>query len=102
MGFPGGSDQKESACKAGDPGSAPELGRSPGERNNYPLQYSCQENPVERGAWWAPDHGFAKREMQTEIIMRYHLTTVRMDIIKNFTNNKCWRGCGEQGILLHY
>ena len=84
MGFPGDSDWKESACNAGDPGSVPELGRSPGERNNYPLQNSCQENPMERGAWWATDHGVAKREMQIEIIMQYHLTTVRMDIIKKF------------------
>ena len=79
-----GSAGKESAYNEGDLGSIPGLGRSPGERNNYPLQYSCQENPMERGAWWAPDHGVVKREMQTEIIMRYHLTTVRMDIVKKF------------------
>ena len=51
MGFPGGSDGKESACSAGDPGSIPGPGRSPGERNGYPLQYSCLENPMERGGW---------------------------------------------------
>ena len=53
MGFPGGSDGKVSAYSAGDPGSIPELGRSPGEENGYPLQYSCLENPMDRGAWWA-------------------------------------------------
>ena len=53
MGFPGGSDGKESACNAGDPGSTPGLGRSPGERNGNPLQYSCLENPMDRGVWWA-------------------------------------------------
>ena len=47
--FPGGSDSQESACNVGDPGSIPGLGRSPGEGNNYPLQYSSLENPVDRG-----------------------------------------------------
>ena len=50
---PGGSDSKEFACNAGNPGSIPELGRSPGEGNGYPLQYSCLENPMYRGAWQA-------------------------------------------------
>ena len=50
-GFPGGSDGKESVCSAGDPGSIPGLERSPGEGNSNPLQYSCLENPMERGAW---------------------------------------------------
>ena len=49
-GFPGGSDGEESACNAGDPGSIPGLGRSPGEGHGKPLQYSCLENPVDRGA----------------------------------------------------
>ena len=49
--FPGGSDGKVSACNTGDPGSIPELGRSPGEENGNPLQYSCLENPREGGAW---------------------------------------------------
>ena len=47
------SDGKESACNAGDPGSIPELGTAPGERNGNPLQYSCLENPMDRGAGWA-------------------------------------------------
>ena len=50
VGFPGGSDGKESACNAGDPGSIPRLGRSPGEENGNLLQYSCLENSMERGA----------------------------------------------------
>jgi len=55
-GFPGGSDGKESACSVGDLGSIPGLGRSPGEGNSNPLQYSCLGNPMDRGAWWATDH----------------------------------------------
>ena len=51
MDFPGGSDGKASAYKAGDPGSIPGLGRSPGEGNGNPLQYSCLENPMDREAW---------------------------------------------------
>ena len=51
--FPSGSDGKESACKAGDLGSTPGLGRSPGGGNGNRFQYSCLENPVDRGAWWA-------------------------------------------------
>ena len=52
-GFLGGSDSKEFACNARDPGSIPGLGRSPGEGNSYPLQHSCVEDPMDRGAWWA-------------------------------------------------
>ena len=57
MGFPGGSDGKESACNAGDQGLTPGSGRSPGVGNGYPLQYSCLENPMDRGAWQATDYG---------------------------------------------
>ena len=60
FGFPGGSEGKASACNAGDPGSIPGLGRSPGEGNGNPLQYYCLENPMDRGAWWATVHGVAK------------------------------------------
>ena len=63
MGFHGGSDGKESACNAGatrDEGSNPGLGRSPVEGLGNPLQYSCLENPMDRGAWWATVHGVTK------------------------------------------
>ena len=50
QGFPGGSDDKASACNAGDPGSIPGSGRSPGEGNGNPLQHSCLENPMDGGA----------------------------------------------------
>ena len=60
QGFPDSSAGKESSCNAGDPGSIPGLGRSPGEGNGNPLQYSCLENSMGREAWWAIAHGIAK------------------------------------------
>ena len=53
-----------SACIAGDLGSIPGLGRSPGEENGNPLQYSCLENPMDGGAWWAKVYGVAKSQTQ--------------------------------------
>ena len=58
--MPGGSDGKASACNAGDPASIPGPGRSPGEGNGTPLQYSCLENPMDGGAWRATVHGVTK------------------------------------------
>ena len=58
--FPGGSDGKESAFSVGDLGLIPGLGRSLGEGNGNPLQYSCLENPMDGGAWRATVHGVAK------------------------------------------
>ena len=60
MGFPGGSEVKVSACSEGDLGSIPGSGRSPGEGNGNPLQYSCLENPMGGGARWATVHRVAK------------------------------------------
>ena len=59
QGFPSGSDGKESTCNAGDPGSIPGSGRSPGGGSGNPLQYSCLENSMDRGAWWAIVHEVA-------------------------------------------
>ena len=61
---PGGSIGKESACNAGDPVSVPGLGRSPGEGNGNPLQYSCLENSMDRGDWWATVPGVTKSQTQ--------------------------------------
>ena len=55
-----GSDSKDSACNEGDLGSIPGSRRCPGEGNGYPLQYSCLENSMDRGAWWATVYGVAK------------------------------------------
>ena len=60
QGSPGGSDSKESAYSAGDPGSIPGSGGYAGEGNGNPLQYSCLENSTDRGAWQATVHGTAK------------------------------------------
>ena len=60
--IPSGSDGKESACNAGTRGSIPGSGKSPGEGNNNPTQYSCLENPTNRGAWWATVHGVIKSQ----------------------------------------
>ena len=60
LGFFGGSNGKESACNAGDPGLIHGLGRSSGEGNGNPFQYSCLGNAMDRGAWWATVCGVAK------------------------------------------
>ena len=71
--FPGVSDGKGSAYNAGDLGSIPGLGRSPGERNSNPLQYSCLENPMDGGAWWATDHGVTKSWTRLSDFTHFHL-----------------------------
>ena len=63
LGFPGGSDGKASVCNAGDLDSIPRLGRSPGEGNGNPLQYSCLGNPTHRGAWQATVHEVGKSQI---------------------------------------
>ena len=74
MGFPGGSEVKASASNVGDPGSVPGSGRSPGEGNGNPLQYSCLENPMDGEAWWAIVHGVAKsRTRLSDFTIHYSL-----------------------------
>ena len=62
QGFPGGSGGKEYACKAGDPGLIPGVGKYPGEGNGNPLQYSCLDNSLARGAWQATVRGVVKSQ----------------------------------------
>ena len=69
--FPGGSDGNESAYIEGDSGSIPGLGRSPGEGNGNPLQYSCLENFMDRGTWWATVQGVAKSQTQVSNVHFY-------------------------------
>ena len=69
--FPGSSVGKESACSAGDPGSIPGSGRSPGEGYGNPLQYSCLENPMDRGAWWATQ-SMGSQELDKTLQLNHH------------------------------
>ena len=78
--FPGGSDGKESACNTGDLGLIPELGRSPGEGNGYPLQYSCLENSMDRGAWLATHCGVTKSRTWLSDWRFYFHTKLNMNI----------------------
>ena len=62
QGFPGGSEVENPPANAGDSGSVPGLGRSPGEGNGNPLQYSCLGNPIDRGTWWATVYGVSRSQ----------------------------------------
>ena len=74
-GFPGGSDGKESACNPGNLGSIPGSGRSPGEGNGNPLQYSCLENPVDTGAW-ASYSPWGHKESDTTKLLTHRQTHI--------------------------
>ena len=70
-GFPDGSDGKESACNARELDLIPGLGRSTGEENGYPLQYSCLENSMDRGTWWAIVHRVAESETTEQLTLSH-------------------------------
>ena len=76
MAFPGDPDSKESACNVGDLGLIPGSGRSPGGGHGNPLQYSCLENPTDRGAWQATVYGVAKSQT-TERLSTHTLMKMR-------------------------
>ena len=82
--FPGGSDGKASVYNAGDPGSIPGLGRSPGEGNGNPLQDYCLENPMNRRAWQATVHGVAKSRIQ----LRDFTSLIRVKFYQNLPGIK--------------
>jgi len=76
VGFPGSLDCKASAYNVGDPDSIPGLGRCPGEGNGNPLQYSCLENSMDRGVWWALVHGVAKSQTRLSDFSSLHFTSL--------------------------
>ena len=81
MGFPGGSDGKQSACDAREQCSIPESGRSLGEGNGTPLQYSYLENPMDAGAWWAAVHGVAKSWIQlSDFTFTFHFHALEKEM----------------------
>ena len=132
MGFPGGSDGKESASSVRDLGLISGLGRSPGEGNEYRLQYSCLENSMDRGAWQATVHGVTKNQTQLSnfhihltlkvcTLIQYFRVRVKIHFILNrnpilhhlikrsfFTFQRPWHLCGysfgseNMGLLLLY
>ena len=80
VGFPGGSDGKESACIAGDLGSIPGLGRFPGEGNGCPLQYSSLENSLDRGAWQATVHVVAESDTTEQLSLTHFFIYLRTPV----------------------
>jgi len=93
VGFPGSLDGKASAYNEGDPGSIPGSERSPGEGNGNPLQYSCLENPMDRGSWWATVHGVAKSRTRLSnfSLLLLHIYTVEyFSAMKRTHLNQFW------------
>ena len=98
--FPGGSDGKASAYNEGDPGSIPGLGRSPREGNGNPLQYSCLENPMDRGAWWATYSPWGLKESDMTERLHFHFSALEKEMATH-SSVLAWRipGTGEPGWL---
>ena len=83
MGFPGGSDGKETVCNAGDLGSIPGLGRSPGEGNGKPLQYSCLENLMGREAWGSTVNGVSESDMTEQLTFFKEVTCGNCEVLRS-------------------
>ena len=101
IGFPRWLSGKESACSEGDAGSIPGLGKSPGEGNGNPPQYSYLENPMDRGAWWAAVHGVAKsRTRLSDSTFTFHFHALEKEMATH-SSVLAWRtpGTGEPGGL---
>ena len=99
--FPGGSEVKASACYAEDLASIPGSGRSPGEGNGNPLQYSCLENPIERGDWWTTVQGVVKSQTRLSgFTFTFHSHALEKEMATH-SSVLAWRipGTGEPGGL---
>ena len=97
----GHSDSEESASHAGDPGLSPRFGRSPGEGNGNPLQYSCLENSMDRGTWQASVHGVTNsRSGLSDFTFTFHFRTLEKEMATH-SSALAWRipGTGEPGGL---
>ena len=104
--FPGGSEVKASACNAGDLGSIPGLERSPGEGNGNPLQYSCLENPMDRGACvGAILHRVAKSRTRLHFLSMFYLGPSQVALmVKNMpasAEDLSWEDALEEGMATH-
>ena len=100
--FPGGSDGKAPVYNVGDLGSIPGSGRSPGEGNGNPLQYSCLENPMDGGAWWAAVHGVTKSWTGlSDFTFTFHFHALEKEMATR-SSVLAWRipGMAEPGRLL--
>ena len=86
MGFPGGSDGKESTCNVGDLGSIPKLGRSSGGGHGNPLQYSCLENSMDRGAWWATKSPWGCKELDTTERLSTYVPEISIQSVQSFSH----------------
>ena len=82
---------KNRPANAGDSGLIPESGRSPGEGNGYPLQYSCLENSMGRGAWWTTAHGVAKESDTTEQLNNNKNSNIVVSNLSIAEFNHIWR-----------
>ena len=101
LGFPGSSDGKASAYNVGDLGSISGSGRSPGEGNGNPLQYSCLENPMDQGVRWATVHGVTKSQTQLSDFTSLHYPRTEAFILPTSGNVGNWRVC-KQLLKLHH
>ena len=100
LGFPCGSDGKQSTCSAGDPGSIPGSWRSPGEGNGYPLQHSCLENSMDRGARQATILGITKGSNMTEQLkLHFGASQVALVVKNSFFNARDMRDVGSIPVL---
>ena len=105
QGFPGGAEVKASACNVGDLGLIPGLGRSPGEGNGNTLQYSCLENPMDGGAWWATVHGWqrVRHDWATSLslsLLDHNIVCTLVNWCKKHTHWKrpwCWERLKAEG-----